>query len=157
MRECPNCKVEQSLEMFRVHRVNGEVQYKKDGVTPLLKGWCRPCERVRKKAVMKARWAADETGEEFKAYWRNRHYVKTYGITLDEFNAMLVSQGGRCAICRTDTPGGKGQFNVDHCHGTGRVRGILCERCNRRLLAAAGDDPELLRRAADYLEGRINP
>ena len=50
---------------------------------------------------------------------------KRYGITLDEYNEMLEQQDGHCAICpRSDT------LCVDHCHTSGKVRGILCKRCN---------------------------
>lgn len=69
------------------------------------------------------------------------------------YDEMLSSQGGVCKICgRPDT----GRINtrrlfVDHCHKTGRVRGILCYKCNT-LIGHAQDDPERLRKAAEYLE-----
>lgn len=62
---------------------------------------------------------------------------------------MLDRQGGACAIClqvRTET------LHVDHCHATGAVRGLLCGACNRAL-GLLNDDPGLIRRAADYLDG----
>jgi hypothetical protein len=72
-----------------------------------------------------------------------------------DFDAMLDAQGGRCAICRTDkafSGGGDGRrLAIDHCHSTGVVRGLLCGNCNR-MLGLVKDDPEVLRRAAVYLE-----
>jgi hypothetical protein len=65
---------------------------------------------------------------------------------------MLVSQKGRCAICFSESAGGRcGKFAVDHCHKTGRVRGLLCAICNY-VLGLLRDDPAAFRRAAAYLE-----
>lgn len=76
-----------------------------------------------------------------------------YGITLEERDAMIESQGHACAICHTRDPGGrKGcTFHIDHCHVTGTIRGMLCSNCNTAL-GKFQDDPSLLRAAAVYLE-----
>jgi hypothetical protein len=87
-------------------------------------------------------------------YYRNRYYVNTYGITLEERNAMLENQGGSCAICCATKHGGVG-WHLDHCHTTGTVRKILCHRCNTAI-GMFNDDAELLRAAAAYLE-ECNP
>lgn len=62
----------------------------------------------------------------------DRAYRKRYGITLEDYERMLREQGGRCRICRADKQGKKAdrRFHVDHDHGTGKVRGLLCTRCN---------------------------
>jgi hypothetical protein len=81
------------------------------------------------------------------------------GLSMTAYEAMLEKQGNCCAICGTDSPGGKGRWHVDHDHACcGRKR--ACEKCIRGLLCAAcnigigymKDDPALLRKAADYLE-----
>ena len=77
-----------------------------------------------------------------------RRYL--YGLEPDQYDALVVAQDGRCAICRTDTPGGRGTWHVDHEHGTGRVRGLLCHRCNL-MLGNAQDDPTRLLAAVEYL------
>lgn len=78
--------------------------------------------------------------------------LSQYGITPDDYAAFFSAQNGRCAICGTDTPSKRRVFfDVDHCHTTGKVRGLLCEVCNRAI-GLLKDSPEMLRRAADYLE-----
>jgi Recombination endonuclease VII len=76
-----------------------------------------------------------------------------YGITLEQWDAQMAAQGGRCAICRREDWGGRhGAPTADHDHADGRFRGILCDWCNRGL-GQFSDNPVLLRAAADYLEG----
>lgn len=75
--------------------------------------------------------------------------LKQYGITEQDWQRMYDEQNGVCAIC------GKHQvyrrLSVDHCHKTGKVRGLLCVRCNRAL-GYVFDSPNILRNAANYLE-----
>jgi hypothetical protein len=73
-----------------------------------------------------------------------------YGLTSDQFDALLISQTGRCAICASALIG-KRAANVDHCHVTGLVRGLLCTNCNCGL-GRFRDDTSRLVAAADYLE-----
>ena len=82
---------------------------------------------------------------------RNRRYnlKKLYGVTPEQVDAMRVAQDGACAICRETLMGGR-QEAVDHCHRSGRVRGILCKDCNTGI-GHLRDSPELMRRAAAYL------
>jgi len=83
--------------------------------------------------------------------YRNQHLKRLYGITLDDYNQMLTEQNDCCAICKTTEPGGKhGKFMVDHCHDTGKVRGLLCKRCNIGL-GEFNDDTSLLEKAVLYL------
>lgn len=82
---------------------------------------------------------------------RRRSTLKNkYGMTLEQFDALLVEQGGRCAICRTDDPGKKGIWHIDHCHGSGVVRGLLCSPCNTGL-GHFKDSIENLVRAVNYV------
>jgi hypothetical protein len=95
------------------------------------------------------RWA-EKHPERYQFLQKNGSLKKLYGITLEERDLILKSQGDRCAICRTDNPGRRGWF-VDHCHVTNRVRGIVCPPCNS-VLGYAKDDPAILRAAAAYLK-----
>lgn len=80
---------------------------------------------------------------------RRRYLKKHYGLTEDQYNEMVASQNGRCAICATDSPG-KRRWHVDHCHKTGKIRGLLCGLCNS-MLGCARDNPETLKGGIEYL------
>ncbi|MFE0106810.1 endonuclease VII domain-containing protein [Streptomyces sp. NPDC059009] len=76
------------------------------------------------------------------------HYLKRqYGMTEAERDEMIAAQNGLCAIC-LKAPA----VHVDHCHSTGRVRGVLCFNCNSAI-GKLGDDPDVIRRAIAYVEG----
>lgn len=60
----------------------------------------------------------------------DRQYIRKYGMTAADKAAMLKAQGGKCAVCKSDTPGGRWGWVIDHNHNTGRVRGVLCHHCN---------------------------
>ncbi|MGZ5095548.1 MAG: endonuclease VII domain-containing protein [Burkholderiales bacterium] len=79
---------------------------------------------------------------------RNRHFKSRYGITLEERDAMLAAQEGCCAACRTAL---SDKWVIDHCHTTGRIRGLLCQPCNL-ILGHARDSTEKLRCLIVYLE-----
>lgn len=70
---------------------------------------------------------------------------RRYGITQEDHQAMLAAQHGKCAIC-----GSEHRLCIDHDHSTGKVRKVLCDRCNRAL-GVVDDDPELLLKLVDYL------
>lgn len=77
--------------------------------------------------------------------------MRTYGISGDEYEALLLAQGGGCAICGKSQGTEKNRLAVDHDHVTDRVRGLLCHRCNRAL-GAFGDSIDGIRRVLAYLE-----
>lgn len=82
---------------------------------------------------------------------RERNLKRYYGMTPTDYKTILAAQDGRCAICDTDDPAPHPNFCVDHDHDTGRVRGLLCNACNVGL-GRFKDSPELVRKAAAYLE-----
>lgn len=86
-----------------------------------------------------------------------RAYLKRkYKITLEEWYEMFERQNSLCAICKQEgfklDPASKNLLVVDHCHVTGKVRGLLCHNCNRAL-GLLKDNPENLKRALNYLKG----
>ena len=80
---------------------------------------------------------------------REQWLWKTYGLTQDEYDSMYDKQLGRCAICLTTF--GEQELFVDHDHGSGAVRGLLCRHCNLAI-GYLMDDVDACKRAAAYLE-----
>lgn len=117
---------------------------------------------VRDEAIARAKAWQKANPERLNAYRRERRarpevkareratYLKRkFGITLATYDEMLQVQGGVCAICGRP-PREDISLHVDHEHGTGRVRGLLCFRCNNAL-GDFDDDPALLLRAVEYV------
>lgn len=78
-----------------------------------------------------------------------RHIWNKYGITASEYAEIKAYQGGKCYICQRAS-GKTRRLAVDHCHKTGRIRGVLCKGCNR-MLGHGRDDPMFFVRASLYL------
>jgi len=84
------------------------------------------------------------------AYQSNRkRKLAEYGMSVEEYDGLLLHQSGKCAICRQ--PPNRRKLAVDHSHMTGKIRGLLCSSCNV-LIALAKENPTILSRAIDYLE-----
>ncbi len=93
---------------------------------------------------------------ECKSVRRNTELKKRYGITSDDYLLMLKSQNNVCAICRgPQTNTRTNYFDVDHCHKTGKVRGLLCTNCNQGI-GKFKDDKELMLHAYIYLKDSEN-
>lgn len=71
-----------------------------------------------------------------------------YGITPEQYDEMFDKQKGTCAICG-HSPEGR-RLDVDHCHRSGEVRGLLCNKCNQAI-GLFNDEPNLIERALEYL------
>lgn len=92
-----------------------------------LNGWCRDCTK-------------------------DSMLQKKYGISLLQYNQLLIDQQYKCKLCGTSKPlGNRNVFVVDHCHTTGQIRGLLCNHCNTGL-GKLGDTVEALQRAIRYLQ-----
>jgi hypothetical protein len=119
-----------------------------------------PVSQYDNKAEYLRQWRA-KNPDKCKAYYdkrdkedvREKAWLRRYGITRKWYDETLESQGGSCAICNTTEIGRKGHthFHVDHNHYTGKVRGLLCDLCNRGL-GYFKDNENLLAYAAEYLE-----
>lgn len=144
---CTNCNHEKPIEEFNV------LKRAQDG----RQSCCRDCQREqnrlrrlnkREELVQYSRqyYAADPT--KHRAY----RLKSRFGLTLGDYKALLKAQDSRCAICGSRDPkmSTTKNLHVDHCHTTGRVRGLLCNNCNRGL-GYFGDNFASLEAAAAYL------
>lgn len=127
--------------------------------------WCTVCNYVlparyfwtgwegRVRAVCKeCAHARQEEKMRLDADFRLKSRVKRYGITVEDYKAMVLDQENVCAICKHPPHDGRWtDFLIDHDHQTKAVRGLLCTNCNMTL-GHMKDDPVRLREAADYLE-----
>jgi len=131
-----------------------EVKKSRDGK----QAWCKDCGskhpiNVKRLEYIK-QWQADnpeKTRRNKYNYKLKKRGLKDY----DEYLELLDQQGNVCKICGCDNPAQWNTnmtfFSVDHCHKTGKVRGLLCDRCNNGI-ARFLEDPDLLRKAVEYLE-----
>lgn len=150
---CTSCKAEKPIKNF------GACSSYTDGY----RCQCNPCRSAKQtvyqktEAGIKSRLAAQAN----RKPGRKRNYIagshrwvtlkRNHGISKEDYESRLEKQGMRCAICRTDDPkGAYGVFVVDHCHDTGRIRGLLCGSCNVAL-GFLGDTLEAIETAANYL------
>lgn len=84
---------------------------------------------------------------------KNTDLLRMYGISLDDFNALLKKQKNSCAICGKSSNKKTIFPHIDHCHKTGVVRGLLCTKCNMGL-GQFNDNKAILLAAINYLEGK---
>ena len=135
----PECKVCNLAEKARRHRANP------DAARERTRQWQQ--DNPQRYAENRERWRASGR----KAISNRRSYLKRkYGITLEQYDAMLEAQGGCCAICRRP-PRDDISLHVDHHHGSGRLRGLLCFSCNVTV-GHMREERDRLGAIADYLD-----
>jgi len=142
VKSCTKCGQTKELSEFYLEKAK-----RKDGsIREFRRSHCRACETKRKRA-------RDTRTKEERA---NQHLLNKYGITAELRDKLADIQGG-CGICGTKKPGGRfNTWNIDHCHHTGKVRGVLCWDCNVGI-GKLKDDAQLLRRAIQWLEQSEQP
>jgi Recombination endonuclease VII len=125
-KRCPDCGLWKPLDEFPKNNrtASGSAVY------------CKPCHNARGR----------ESKERLYGGTRHYHLKRRYGIGADDFDALVVQQGGVCAICGKEAP-----EHVDHSHDTGAVRGILCFNCNGGL-GQFRDSVDALVNAVAYLQ-----
>lgn len=128
----------------------------KDKVRSLTKNW-QTANKDRGNAYAR-KWHAEKRASDPVTHAKNvrkAQLKRRYGITLEQYDTMLAAQGGHCALCdRTPEQEKYKHLNVDHCHATGKIRGLLCTPHNHAL-GQLGDDEAGLLRAIEYIRGGI--
>ena len=133
IRVCFSCK--RALPFTPEHFYRSNTRY--------LQRECKPCNKRRRAA-----WWKSSLGKRSSA---NTKLKARFGITVEQFEAKLKEQDGKCLICGATQSVLGHKLAVDHNHTTGKIRGILCKSCNIGI-GNLKDSPILLRQAADYLE-----
>lgn len=126
------------------------------------KKWRNSPEQKAKAAAYAKQYAIDhkEDVARRKKEWadanpdrvKNSVYKRLYGITIDERNLLSLKQNGNCAICGINESHLDKPLYIDHCHKTGKVRGLICQKCNSAL-GLFDDDPNNLINGYKYLIG----
>lgn len=111
-------------------------------------GMHRYCSIPCRKAQHYNKWSAP--GMRKPEYMKNRRLVQEFGISLEDFKAMLEDQERKCPCCSKYLSGGR-NTHVDHCHSSGKVRSLLCQLCNQAL-GLVREDTTTLNNMIEYLE-----
>lgn len=107
--------------------------------------------RLRNPESFKRSQEKYKNSEHGKNSRRERFLSKVHGLTVEEYDLMLIKQGHKCAICNVHQSELKKTFDIDHSHTTGKIRGLLCNSCNQAI-GLMDDSIGILSKAIDYLE-----
>lgn len=137
MKTCKTCGEAKDTEQFYAHKNTS------DG----LRTDCKACHSI------KCRKWSEQNPERDQYNRRSAALKRKYGIDLEEYTAILIKQDYCCGICGLKDSGTiqHDTLALDHCHETGKVRGILCDKCNRGI-GLLQDSPELLKKAIEWLK-----
>ena len=131
---CSKCNRRLSLVSFTKHKLS------KDG----LSSRCKKCSKEHQKKFR------ESNKELLKERTRGYNLKRKFKLTVEEYDSMLLSQKGCCAICKSSECATGRRLSVDHCHTTGIIRGLLCQSCNTAL-GKLKDDINVLKEAVKYL------
>lgn len=155
MKTCSVCKVNKPLDQYQKDKKRAKF----DGLMNKCKS-CRseyrrkPENKAKDKALFN-RWRSRPEVKEYLKLRERRRNLRKFGLTIEEWEAKLLEQDGRCAICQCLPEDSKRRFAVDHDHKTGKVRDILCHLCNTAL-GAFKDDQRIIALAIKYLNKHKN-
>jgi 23S rRNA G2069 N7-methylase RlmK/C1962 C5-methylase RlmI len=155
MKTCTKCKTEKlESDFYEVRRKNKPIK---------LTARCKKCT-CEDTAYSKKSDLSRESSKRASMRWKqqnlervkNKELERVYGISLDQYNAMLLVQEEKCAICEKEFANNQRRnLYVDHCHISGKVRGLLCQKCNQGL-GLFDDNISFLEKAVSYLQRNKN-
>jgi hypothetical protein len=152
---CQLCNIERPIEDFTIlyQRKDNGLVYRRHECVECRKQVNKRPDQKEKAASRKYRYDRSAKGWEAKSKWR---FKREYGISVEDARHLLSAQDGRCAniaCCKQIEFGVKDRKKIaviDHCHKTGRVRGVMCDMCNKTMGMSA-DNPAILMGLANYL------
>lgn len=131
----------ESKKCYTCKEIKLRKEFQKDSrIKDGLQSNCKLCKQAKERATRDP------------MYSRRTNLKRFYNMTLEDYEVMFKAQGGVCAICgEVETSPRVSHLTVDHCHDTNKVRGLLCNNCNRGI-GLLKDNVNALRKAAQYLE-----
>ncbi len=144
-KRCTGCGDLLPVESFYKH--------KRDGFKSICRDCCREQAKKYRQDPIKNREKVKKwkrSNPEALAKQKLRQSLRQYGLSVNDYEYMLVEQDSACAICKEQCSTGK-RLAVDHCHSSGRVRGLLCFGCNATL-GRVKDSTNTLKSMIEYLE-----
>lgn len=152
---CPSCKKTKVASGWPKHknRRGGLGSVCKSCMKSSSKNWYKKNAKRRNKQTQ-------SYYEKNKDRQKDLYLQRKFGITLDQYNEMLVAQNGVCKLCnrperaKQKSTGKVKSLAVDHCHDSNRVRGLLCYHCNH-IIACLGDNEESAEKLLMYMKGEM--
>jgi hypothetical protein len=138
LKACSLCKEPKPASHFSKHSTG----------TLGVHAYCKPCFNAYK--VQRRKTGVWQNRE--KKYNDRHNIEKLYDVSIAEYREMVRKADGVCEICG-GLPKGKGRLSIDHCHTTGRIRGVLCGPCNS-VLGMAQESEDILNKAVSYLRSK---
>lgn len=141
-KQCTKCK--QAKPLIDFHTVNKHTEKRRS--------ICKLCHNAMYRNNYKnnsKKYREYTNSKPYRSELRRKANLKKFGLTIQQYEEMLQQQNSVCAICAEKCISGK-RLAVDHCHETGKVRQLLCRRCNQSM-GKFNDDPVLLQKVVDYL------
>lgn len=122
-------------------------------------GICRTCGADFKKKNRADAFCSDQCRQQGKSNvtpYKDQYRLRRYNLSEEQYKALTARAGGQCEICGVaEVQAPKGRLHIDHDHSTGKVRGLLCQRCNHGL-GLFQDRVALLNRASEYLSRNLS-
>lgn len=151
MKKCSKCELVKSFNFFYKlsKSPDGHAYWCKQCNSEYHNEWVKEELKINPDFAKKQSVAVSKSQKKNSRKTKNKELSRKYGITVEQFEAMVLVQNNLCAICHKKP--NKRALSVDHCHKTGSIRELLCQKCNT-ILGQAGDSVEILIKAIKYLE-----
>lgn len=138
MKKCTKCGIQKPLSEFR-KKIDGKFN---------VGAQCKFCINLAQSNTLVKK--PKRTEEERKNLYKSRAFNRKYGISKEDFYVLRSKQNNKCAICENELENDK-KSHMDHCHDTGKLRGVLCTTCNVGL-GMFKDSLPIIKSAVKYLK-----
>ncbi len=148
MSKCINCRVTQTTKWYKNKTQCVTCYGRERAAIPEVREYRNNKNRAGGR-IRTAQWRAKQSKEKLATLTRKHHLSRYYKLTIDQYEQLMIKQNGVCAICKN--PESDRRLAVDHCHQSGKIRGLLCKSCNRAL-GLFQDSTDRIYKAINYLQ-----